>query len=109
MANLSQDDRNIIESYPLKNSLGHLQGCLKEAQQTYDVADDGSGQGAQKAVSSLLLALMGQESAYNLRSKAGNGDLVSELYTVVRRIQKGDFNYEHCPRVVVGLVVGVVL
>lgn len=79
----------------MKNSLGHLQTSLKEAEQSYDVADDGSGQGAHKAVSSLLLALMGQKNAYNLRSKLSNQNIASELSTLFRRVQNRDFNYKY--------------
>ena len=92
MANLSEDDRKIIEKYPLKNSLAHLQDSLSGAEKSYEIAGDGPGQGAQAAVSILLQALMPQQSSYNLRSECGNRDLCSELYTVVRRIQKGDLS-----------------
>ncbi|KAL2041528.1 hypothetical protein N7G274_005910 [Stereocaulon virgatum] len=102
MANLSQDERLIIATYPLNGSLAHLQDSLREAEQSYpprkfsDVESfDNSATGPPKAISRLLSTLQGHEVAFGLRSKTRNGNIVSELSTLVGRVQNGDFNYEH--------------
>ena len=104
MANLLPDDRDIIEKYPLKNALDHLQDALRRGESSYDGAVDSSDQGSQKATSRLLAALMGQEVALDLRSKVGNRNMASELATLLGRVRKGDFNYDHY-RALVRLVI----
>ena len=102
MANLSQNDRNIIAEHPLDKCLDHLQDLLRKAEQNYrpgslsydGIADD-SDRGPQEAISKLLLALMGHKVALDLRSKTGNGDIASELSTLFRRVCNGDSSYEH--------------
>ncbi|MCJ1367486.1 hypothetical protein MMC16_006619 [Acarospora aff. strigata] len=95
MANLSQDDRDIIEKYPLDNSLDHLREALRGVEQSYDAKVDDSGQGAQKAISRLLYTLQGHEVALGARSKTSNENVASELSTLFRRVQNRDFQYEH--------------
>jgi hypothetical protein len=102
MADLSQNDRNIIAEHPLDKCLDHLQDSLREIEQnykpgplSYDGAVNSSDQGPQKAISRLLSALLGHEVALDLRSKTGNGDIASELYTLIKRVRNGDFSYEH--------------
>ncbi len=102
MANLSQDERLVVATYPLNDSLAHLQDSLRKAEQSYpprnfsDVESvDNSATGPPKAISRLLSTLQGHEVAFGLRSKTRNGNIVSELSTLVGRVQNGDFNYEH--------------
>ena len=101
MANLSQDDRNVIAKHPLDNSLDHLRDSLQAEQSyepsstSYDAAGDNRGQGPLKAVSRLLNTLQGHDVALTLRSKIAAGDLASELYNLFRRVRNGDFNYKH--------------
>ena len=104
MARLSQDERDIIEKYPLGNALDHLQRPLREAEQSYDAAVNDSGQGAQKAISRLLSVLLGHEVAFDLCSKISNENIASELSTLFRRVQNRNFIYEHY-RALVRLVV----
>ena len=101
MANLSQDERNVIAKHPLGDSLDHLQGSLQKAEQSckpgsisYDGAVNSSNQGPPKAISRLLSTLQGHEVALDLRSRTGHGDIASELSTLFRRVRNGDFSYE---------------
>ncbi|MCJ1237182.1 hypothetical protein MMC14_005167 [Varicellaria rhodocarpa] len=102
MANLSQEDRTIILEHPLDDSLDHLRDVLRKAERSYKpsaISYDGvvnkSGQELQKPTSRLLSALMGSDVALYLHSKTGNQDVASELLMLRKRVQKGDFNYEH--------------
>ena len=102
MANLSQNDRNIIAEHPLDTSLDHLREPLRKTEQSYkpgslsfDGAADGPDLGPQKAISRLLSTLLGHEVAFNLRSKVGNNDIASELFELFKRVRSGRYNYEH--------------
>ncbi|KAL8663078.1 MAG: hypothetical protein Q9168_008155, partial [Polycauliona sp. 1 TL-2023] len=102
MANLSQNDRNIIAEHPLDNCLDHLQDPLRKAEQdyrpaslSYDGTVDSLDSGPQKAISRLLYALQGHEVAFDLRSKTGSENIASELSTLFRRVQNSNFDYEH--------------
>ena len=95
MADLSEDDRKIIEEHPLDNALDHLRDPLRKAEKSCDAVNERCSQEAQEAVSSLLLALMGQKSAYNLRSKTSDQNVASELATLFRRIQNRGFDYQY--------------
>ena len=102
MANLSQEDRNIIAEHPLDKYLDHLQDPLRKAEQKYrpdplshhDTVENAQA-GFRKAVSRLLTTLMGHEVALDLQSKTGSGDVASELSALFRRVRNGNFNYEH--------------
>ena len=102
MANLSEDERLIIATYPLNDSLAYLQDSLEKAEQSYpprtfsDVERvNYSATDPPKVISRLLFTLQGHEVAFSLCSKTGNGNIRSELSTLVVRVQSGDFNYEH--------------
>ncbi len=102
MANLSQNDHSIIAEHPLDTSLDHLREPLRKIEQgykpgslSYDGAVDNSDQGTQKAMSRLLLALMGHEVALDLRSKIGNSNIATELSKLFGLVQGGRYNYEH--------------
>jgi hypothetical protein len=92
MANLSQDDRAVITKYPLDDCLGHLRGSLEKVEQSYEGGDT-RDRGASKAVLRLLYTLQGHDVALALRSKTRSGDLASELYSLLRRVQNNNFNY----------------
>ena len=94
MANLSQDDRDVITKHPLDDSLDHLQDSLQKAEQSYDSAGETPDPGRLKVVSRLLSTLQSHDVALTLRSKTGAGDLASELYTLFRRVQNNNFNYQ---------------
>jgi len=105
MTEFSLDDRIIIAEHPLGSSLDHLREPLQKVEQTYGPDSlsyngnvNSSDEGPQKATSRLLTTLMGHEVALNLRSKTANRNVASELATLVGRIRKGDFNYEHYVR-----------
>jgi hypothetical protein len=102
MANLSQNDRNIIAEHSLNKCLDHLQEPLREVEQNYrpslisynDTLAD-QDQRRQEAISNLLHALMGQKIAYNLRSKIGNSNIATELSKIFGLVQSGRYNYQH--------------
>ncbi|KAK2812935.1 hypothetical protein FQN50_000956 [Emmonsiellopsis sp. PD_5] len=100
MANLSQDDRNTIAKFPLKNSLDDLKDLLQDTEKlytahpiSYDGAHDGLEEACQNAISQLLYALQGAGAARILRSSSGN--VASEMARLFERVQKGDFSYTH--------------
>ncbi|KAI9804850.1 MAG: hypothetical protein M1825_001219 [Sarcosagium campestre] len=101
MDNLSEDHRKIIAKYPLGTSLEHTLEALRKAEQSnepgslsyVDTLDSPSS--TQKAISRLLSTLLGHEVAFNLRSKARSENIASELSSIIRRVQSGNFNYEH--------------
>ncbi len=95
MGNLLPKDRDIIEKYPLDNTLNHLQDTLRKAEQSYDAVDDNSDQVPRKAASGLLGALIGSETSAHLSSRIGNREVATDLLGLRRRMQNGDFNYEH--------------
>jgi hypothetical protein len=102
MANLSQNDRNIIAEHPLDKCLDHLQDPLRKAEQQYrpgslshDVTVSSQDQGPQKAISRVLYTLQGHEVALDLRSKIGNSNIATELSKLFGLVQSSRYNYEH--------------
>jgi hypothetical protein len=102
MANLSQNDRNIIAEHPLDKYLDQLRDALRRAEQKYEPNSlshhdvvNGADSDPQKIISRLLYTLQGHEAALDLRSKTGSEDIASELSALFRRIRKGNFIYEH--------------
>ncbi|KAL2043514.1 hypothetical protein N7G274_003821 [Stereocaulon virgatum] len=102
MANLSQNDRNIIAEHPLDTWLDHLQDPLRKAEQSYkpgslshDSIASISDQGPQKVISRVLGTLLVHEVALNLRSKIGSDNVASDLSELFIRVQRGRYNYEH--------------
>lgn len=86
MANLSQNDRQIIAEHPLDKWLDHLQDPLRKAEQSNkpgSVSYEGSvNHPCQKAISRLLGALQVHEVALDLRSKIGSSNIATELLTL---------------------------
>ena len=106
MANLSQNDRNIIAEHPLDTSREHLREPLRNIEQSYESSPllfDGAADGPdlspdlgpQKIILRLVSALLGHEAAYNLRSIVGNNDIASELSELFKNIRSGRYNYEN--------------
>ena len=102
MAQLSQSERDIIEEYPLDDSLDRFRNVLREAEQSDPTSrPDTASKGPEKprlftaAMSGLLLSLLGTDAATNLPSKTGDEDLASDLLALRRRVQKGDYDYNH--------------
>ena len=102
MANLSQNDYNIIAEHPLDTSLDHLRKPLRKIEQSYELgslsfdgAADHSDLEPQEAISKILLALMGHKVAYILHSKVGDSNIATELSKIFGLIQSGRYNYEH--------------
>ena len=102
MANLSQNDRNIIAEHPLNKCLDHLQDPLRKAEQnfrpgslSYDGTVDSLDSGPQKAISRLLSTLQGHEVALDLGSKIGNSNVATELSKTFGLVQSGRYSYEH--------------
>ena len=102
MANLSQNDRNIIAEHPLDTSLDHLREPLRKTEQSYkpsSLSYDGTADvpdlGAQQAISRLLATLMDHKAALDLRSKTRSGDIASELFMLRKSVRNGNYIYEH--------------
>ena len=95
MANLLQNDHNIIAEHLLDSFLDHLWGLFQKTEKFCDAADDDSDQGLQKAILELLLTFLLSEAAIYLCSKTGNRDVASDLLRLRKRIQKSDFKYQH--------------
>ncbi|EEQ89759.2 hypothetical protein RJZ56_001748 [Blastomyces dermatitidis] len=94
MDSLSGDDLSIISKHPFNDSLHRLHKYLQESEHyCNDKATDDS-EYFQDAISKLLTTLMGERSAFNLRSPASNQDVASELSGIFRRLRSGDFSYE---------------
>ena len=104
MANVLQDDRIVIEKYPLEHSLDHLRDALRKVEESYDAADQQHGQRAQKAILGLLGALLLSEAAGCLALRTENRDIASDLFRLRQCVQKGDLNYEYY-RALVRLVI----
>ena len=100
--NLSQNDRNIIAEHALNTTLDHLREPLRITEQSHKptcLSTDSDASRfdceAHKAISKLLVALMGHNAAYHLRSKNGTESLAAELSTLFRRVQTDNINYDH--------------
>ena len=94
MANLSPDDREIIDKNPLNSSLDGLQNSLRCAEISYsDNSLDRTDN--QKLISRLLSNLQGEEVAFKLRSKTSSRDIASDLSDLFKRVRSDDFNYSY--------------
>lgn len=101
MARLSQAELSVITKYPLADSLDRVRGLLQEAERpsltsSYDGGNDEEDPDElrQAAVSKLLIALMGEKAAFNLKPRTSSKNVASELSRLFTRIQEGDFCYE---------------
>jgi hypothetical protein len=92
MPDLLQQDREIIANYPLGGSLDFLRDRLRVNEQP---VTDFNRYDHQKAISLLLVALIGHKAAYNLESKGSSADLASQLSQAFIRIRTGPFNHEY--------------
>ncbi|KAG5294724.1 hypothetical protein I7I48_11376 [Histoplasma ohiense] len=107
MAGLSQEDREFIKNHPLTNLADPLRGALQEAERiyesrliSYDGAVDSLDQLYRNAISKLLSALQGEESALNIRSRISNGNVASDLANLFTSLQRTNFSYNHYRRLV---------
>ncbi|KKZ67072.1 hypothetical protein EMCG_07243 [[Emmonsia] crescens] len=98
MAELSSDEIAMIEKYPLRNSLDRLRGLVRGTEQAdlvfYDGADD-HDQTDQMTISKVLIALMDEKAAYNLRPPTSNRDVISELAKLLTCLREDDYSYGH--------------
>ncbi|KAI1954740.1 hypothetical protein LOZ58_006909, partial [Ophidiomyces ophidiicola] len=76
MAELSPDEKSIIEDHSLSDSVHDLRGMLQEAENiyvsrliSYNGSVDSLNKLYQNAISKLLYALLGEDAAFNLRSR----------------------------------------
>lgn len=90
MANLSQNNCNIIAKHFLNKCLDYLQKSLRKAEQNYKPSLI-----SYKTISRLLYILQGHEAAFNLRSKIENKNLAFELFWLFKRVRTDSFNYQH--------------
>ncbi|EQL32563.1 hypothetical protein BDFG_05299 [Blastomyces dermatitidis ATCC 26199] len=104
MADLSEDDHAVILRYPLNDSLDRLEKLLPNAEHHYNDGTTESREACHDATSKLLTTLMGEKSAFHLRSPTGNKNVASELSRLFTCLQDGDFSYEHY-RTLVQLVI----
>ena len=101
MANLSQNDRNIIAEHSLNKCLNHLQDSLRKAKQDYkprsishDSTVNSLNSSSQKAISRLLSTLQDQEVALDLHSKIENSNVATKLSKLFELVQGDRYNYE---------------
>ncbi|KMP07294.1 hypothetical protein CIHG_00156 [Coccidioides immitis H538.4] len=103
MAELSQNEYNIITQYPLSDSFNSVRRLLEEAEHTRQISSDGTPDGLdqtrQATVSKLLVILMGEKAAFNLHPRTGSKNVASELSRLFTRVQEGNFVYEEYHRV----------
>ena len=105
MAQISQSERDVIDEYPLNNTLDQFRNILRDANPSFTSGSTFRHQptlnGPEKprlfteATSRILGSLMGSEVAINFPSKIGDEDLASDLLALCRRVQKGDYDYNY--------------
>ena len=119
MAQLSQNECDIIEEFPLNDTLDRFRDVLRDAEQSlpsgstsrHDTSSKSPettskepktpSKGPEKprlfaaALNKLLGNLLLSDAATNLPSKTGSQDLASDLFALRRRVQKGDLDYNH--------------
>nr|KMM68937.1 hypothetical protein CPAG_05260 [Coccidioides posadasii RMSCC 3488] len=85
--------------YSLSESLDRVRDLIQAAEQplltSYDGTDDGPDHTRQMAVSKLIIALMDEKAAFNLRPPISSRDVASELSRLFTQLRDGDFCYEH--------------
>lgn len=103
MVDLSPDDFDVIERYPLNSSLDRLDDLLQEAEEVYDSrlrSYDGASESLDRlyrnAVSKLIVALQGADAAFYLRSRVNDGNIDADLADLFKclRKKKANFNYD---------------
>ncbi|KAI1954742.1 hypothetical protein LOZ58_006907, partial [Ophidiomyces ophidiicola] len=102
MAELSLDEKSIIDDHSLSDSVHDLRALLQEAENIYAsrlISKDGSVDSLNKlyqnAISKLLYALQGEDAAFNLRSRSADHNVASDLADLFKRLQRAPFHYEH--------------
>ncbi|KAI1905734.1 hypothetical protein LOZ65_006942, partial [Ophidiomyces ophidiicola] len=102
MAELSPDEKSIIEDHSLSDSVHDLRGMLQEAENIYAsrlISKDGSVDSLNKlyqnAISKLFSALLGEDAAFKLRSRITNQNVDSDLADLYKGLRRAPFSYEH--------------
>ncbi|KAI1969878.1 hypothetical protein LOZ53_006367 [Ophidiomyces ophidiicola] len=102
MTELSPDENSIIEHHSLNHLVHDLRGLLEEAENIYAsrlISYDGSIDSLdtlyQNAISKLILALQGQDAAFNLRSRIADQKVDSDLAELYLGLRRAPFSYEH--------------
>ncbi|EDN05787.1 predicted protein [Histoplasma mississippiense (nom. inval.)] len=93
--NMVCDDRDIVAKHPLSDSIDRLQRQLRGAEQAYDVSANPQDEICHRAISKLLTTLMGEEAAFNLRSRVSDQNVDSDLAGLFKRLRQGHFNYHY--------------
>ena len=100
MANLSQDDRDIISEHSLGKSLDlsrDLLRRLKPDSLSHDAIIHYPDRGLRIAILRLLYNLLSHKVAVLLDSKTGRGDGASKLSTLCERLLTIHFHWLSCP------------
>ncbi|KAI1955101.1 hypothetical protein LOZ58_006852 [Ophidiomyces ophidiicola] len=95
MSELSTADRETIEKFRLKKSLGHLHDRLKAANQASRNPTPDTANHSKKAVLRLLSVLHVQEAAAELQSKTSGENVAFDLASLFKILQQSRFNYDH--------------
>ncbi|KKZ60157.1 hypothetical protein EMCG_05079 [[Emmonsia] crescens] len=99
MTELSQGEIDIITKYSLGDSLDRVRDLLQEAGQprliSYDGTADDPDQIHQMAVSKLLITLMAEKAAFELRPLISKRDIASELSRLFTHLREDGFRSEH--------------
>lgn len=100
--NLSLDKYIIIAKHSLINSLKYLRELLRKIEQSYKSNSlsynnvvNSFNSNSQKIISRLLYILQNYKIAFNFRSKIETKNIVFKLFTLFKRIQNVNINYEH--------------
>ena len=89
MVDISQGDRDVIERYPLNDSLDRLGGLLQEAEEVYNSRlSDSLDRLYRNAISKLIVALQGADAAFYLRSRINDGNIDADLADLFKRLRK---------------------
>ncbi|EGE81746.1 hypothetical protein BDDG_04689 [Blastomyces dermatitidis ATCC 18188] len=98
MVELSLDEITLIEKYPLR-SLDRLRGLLQGTEQphleSYDGVAGDPDQTDQMKISKVLIALMDEKAAYNLRPPTSSQDVISELAKLLTCFRESNYSYDH--------------
>ncbi|KAI4173799.1 MAG: hypothetical protein LQ343_002734 [Gyalolechia ehrenbergii] len=97
MANLSQDDLDVIAEHPFNQDLDHLRDPLQQAETDYkphSLSHPRHHAVANDAVSRLLATLIAHKAALALPSPTGHDHIASNLSTLLAHVRDGHFDYE---------------
>jgi len=98
MANLLQNDRNMIAAHPSNGALDCLRDALDGVEQSYKrnpTPNKPDDQGPRTTISRLLAAFLGHKVAFELQLRTRNDAVTSELATIIGRIYRDNFAINH--------------